>query len=164
MDPISSDFGVSSCLLLSADIHAQPSGVRALFLFWNNHCILEKPLGLRSRQRELDDCCIQYELRQSWTIQRQSQPHTHIKFVRQTKERSEEYNLELDETKQNWQRSKKWLQCVLSQGQGSLRLAAEFKQNPEIPSFFNTITWSPKLLVRSRKHSGSWNLHWSKNV
>lgn len=52
--PISSDFGVPSSPVCWHSCSAEWRAGFLLFfpLFWNNHCILEKPLGLHSRQRQ----------------------------------------------------------------------------------------------------------------
>lgn len=121
MDPISSDFVVPSCLLLSTDIHAQPTGAHGFLssplCSWNNRCILQNP------QWKLNNC-IQYEHRQSCrTILTLSQTHTHTHTNRSShrwkKERSKKLNLEQNEAKQKRQSSRKKSRPAMVKGKVS---------------------------------------------
>lgn len=109
MDPISSDFGVSSRLLFT-DIHAQPSAE-----LWNNHCILENPPGVAFKTaRALQPAA--YNMSSGRAEQyRGWSKHSHIHTLRSA-DKSEEHNLGLNETKQKSQSSKKLTEVCVESG------------------------------------------------
>lgn len=144
MDPSSSDFRVSSSLLLSVDIHTQLSSVhRPALFFGTTTAYLKTHWSCVQDGKRLTTAA--YDM--SWGRAEQyrgqanpTQPHTHTYFksFRQTKERRKGiYNLEWNGMRLNKSDSaaKEWLQRDES-GQrmvkGNFRLAADWNLRKQI--------------------------------